>query len=66
MSVTTSLCTFKEGKGSTLANIITYIIEHISKILVGIAFARRTTELYTFVILHYELAKRASPFSFTI
>ena len=50
VSVTTSWCTFEVGKGGALANIVVYIIEYISKSLIVVAFARWTTELYTFVI----------------
>ena len=50
MPVATSLCSLKIGKGSTLANVVSDVVKHLRQILVGIAFARRTTELYTFVI----------------
>ena len=66
MSIAVCFSTFEIGKGGTLAHIQMYIVEHNFKILVVIAFARRTAELYTFVILHYELAKRTSPLAFTI
>ena len=46
VSVTTCLSSLKVSKGSTLTYVVMNVIEHVSKILVVIAFTRWTTELY--------------------